>query len=173
MANPLLGYWYRLYTKQTECEEILEAEICKLKKRYRTQHIVMSCNAILDFYFPDYALAVEVDDPGHLKPEKVKKDKERTAKLNAKGIEVMRFTNNEVRTDLSTVLERLCRRLDALQKSPSPQDSRTSDSTRPKRTATKKSGHRLRRAVQVAKLENPDSPELWISLEEARRQSTE
>lgn len=96
MANPVLGYWYRLYTKQTPAEVILESLICKLKMRYRTQHIVMSCNAILDFYFPDYNLALEVDDPGHLKPKQVAKDKERTDKLLAKGIRVIRCTNDDV-----------------------------------------------------------------------------
>lgn len=107
MANPVLSYWYKLYTKQTKAEIALEKLVCKLKVRYRTQHIVMSCNAILDFYFPDYNLALEVDDPGHLKPKQVEKDKLRTIKLEAKGIKVIRFTNDQVNRYPEQVIEGL------------------------------------------------------------------
>ena len=105
MGNRMLSYWYKLYMKQTSSEIRLENYVCKLGVRYRTQHPVLSCAAFLDFYFPDSNLAVEVDDPGHLKVKQAAKDKERTAKLNKKGIRVVRFTNAQVVNDMDYVLE--------------------------------------------------------------------
>lgn len=103
MANILLGYWYKLYTKQTKQEQKLEAEIAKMGARYRTQHPFIAQKAFADFYFPDYKLVVEVDDPGHMKPEQAEKDKKRTTALNALGITVIRFTNEDVDKRLSAV----------------------------------------------------------------------
>lgn len=100
----MLSFWYQLYTKQTAHEQRLEKHVCCLGVRYRTQHIVLSCNAFLDFYFPDHLLAVEVDDPSHSNHIKVQKDIERTEKLNKKGISVIRYTNAQVEYDIDYVI---------------------------------------------------------------------
>lgn len=105
MANIMLSYWYRLYTKQTKHEQMLEKELCKLGVRYRTQHIVLPVKAILDFYLPDYNLCIEVDDISHEK--KTKKDRLRTERLAGIGIRVVRFTNKQVETQLSKVLAQI------------------------------------------------------------------
>jgi very-short-patch-repair endonuclease len=105
MGNKMLSYWYRLYTKQTPAEQVLEKSICKLGIRYRTQHPMLSCGAFLDIYLPDYDLAIEVDDPGHLRSSQVKKDAERTEKLNKKGIRVVRYTNAQVMNDIDYVID--------------------------------------------------------------------
>ena len=103
MANIMLSYWYRLYTKQTKHEQKLEKEICKLGVRYRTQHIMLPVKAILDFYLPDFNLCVEVDDPSHEK--KAKKDRLRTERLAGLGIKVIRFTNKQVDSQPDKVLD--------------------------------------------------------------------
>lgn len=100
----MFKYWYTLYTRQTESETFLERHIPKLGVRYRTQHPVLSAKAILDFYFPDYFLAVEVDDPGHLRKAQIKKDQERNIRLEALGIKTIRFSNKEVLTSPEYVL---------------------------------------------------------------------
>lgn len=105
MANIMLGWWYRLYTKQTKHEQKLEKEVCKLGVRYRTQHIILPVKAILDFYFPDQNLCVEVDDPSHEK--KIKKDRLRTERLAGLGIKTIRFTNKQVEDKIDTVLARI------------------------------------------------------------------
>ena len=111
MANMMLSYWYRLYTKQTKQEVKLEKELCKLGVRYRTQHIVMGARAILDFYLPDYNLCIEVDDPGHLRKQKKSQDQERTKRLTNLGIQVIRYTNDDVdkrmRTTISSIRDYL------------------------------------------------------------------
>jgi very-short-patch-repair endonuclease len=96
MANILLTYWYKLYKDQTRHEEMVEFEISKLGVRYRTQHPFLAQKAFVDFYLPDLDLVVEVDDPKHLLPDRIAKDKKRTALLNSLGITVIRYTNQEV-----------------------------------------------------------------------------
>lgn len=105
MANIMLSYWYRLYTKQTKHEQKLEREICKLGVRYRTQHIMLPVKAILDFYLPDYNLCIEVDDPSHEK--KIKRDRLRTERLAGLGIKTIRFTNSQVDSQIERVMSRI------------------------------------------------------------------
>lgn len=97
----MLVYWYQLYTRQTNAEKALEKEVAKLGVRYRSQHPLLSARAILDFYFPDYNLVIEVDDPSHRTKKGIKKDQERTERLAGLGLNILRFTNEEVLTDAS------------------------------------------------------------------------
>jgi len=62
---------------------------------------------ILDFYCPEKKLAVELDGGQHNLPEARDYDAERTAYLNAHGVKVVRFWNNEVLCEMEGVLERL------------------------------------------------------------------
>jgi very-short-patch-repair endonuclease len=104
VANPLLGYQYRLYNNQTKQEQALEKEVAKLGVRYRTQHLYMGAKAIVDFLFPDYALVVEVDDPSHDK--KKAEDQKRTERLQTLGLKkILRYSNYSIDTKLSSVIE--------------------------------------------------------------------
>lgn len=85
----------------------MEREVAKLGVRYRTQHPFMAQKAFADFYFPDYALVLEIDDPSHNEPEKIKKDLQRTRRLEALGISVIRVTNHQVDTALTDVIEKV------------------------------------------------------------------
>jgi len=107
VANILLSYWYKLYRDQTKQEKAVEAEICKLGVRYRTQHPFMAQKAFADFYFPDYNLILEIDDPSHNEPEKIKKDLQRTRRLEALDLTVIRVTNHQVDTALPDVIEKV------------------------------------------------------------------
>ena len=62
---------------------------------------------ILDFYCPALKLAVELDGGQHNQPDGREYDKARSDYLNAHGIEVIRFWNNEVLRELEGVLARL------------------------------------------------------------------
>jgi len=62
---------------------------------------------ILDFYCPEKTLAVELDGGQHNLPEGREYDAERTAYLNAHGVVVVRFWNNEVLCEMEGVLEKL------------------------------------------------------------------
>lgn len=108
-TNPVLRYWWKLYNEQTEAEQSLEPAIAALGLRYRTQHPVLSIkpSAILDFYFPDYKLAVEVDDDSHFTKAKRKKDADRSTRLASLGIRVYRCTNAEALEEPTTVASRI------------------------------------------------------------------
>lgn len=60
---------------------------------------------VLDFCCPAIRLAVEIDGEAHAGREE--RDAARTAELEAHGYSVIRFRNEEVMSDISTVLERI------------------------------------------------------------------
>lgn len=62
--------------------------------RFRRQHPVD--DYILDFYCPGARLAVEIDGRQHASEEALRYDDERTRGLAARGIRVLRFTNDDV-----------------------------------------------------------------------------
>jgi very-short-patch-repair endonuclease len=62
---------------------------------------------ILDFYYPAVKLAVELDGGQHNQSENKEYDEFRSEYLRAKGIEVIRFWDNEVLLDMQGVLNKL------------------------------------------------------------------
>jgi very-short-patch-repair endonuclease len=60
--------------------------------------------AIMDFYFPDKNLCVEVDGWHHKKPKNKAEDAKRTKSLATKGIKTIRFWNSEVDNDMHLVI---------------------------------------------------------------------
>ena len=76
--------------------------------RFRRQEIFG--NYIADFYCPDARLVIELDGSQHYEEKAVKYDKERTAFLNACGIEVIRFSN----LDVARNFEGICQDIDAI-----------------------------------------------------------
>ena len=74
-----------------------------LSARVRRQHPV--AGYIVDFYVPAFALVVEVD--GGVHDDSVERDAQRTAHLEARGLRVLRFTNDEVLRDPIAIVERV------------------------------------------------------------------
>jgi very-short-patch-repair endonuclease len=72
--------------------------------RFRRQHPVGPF--ILDFYCPDWKLAIEVDGAAHDSPQRAEQDDRRTMWLNNQGINVMRFAARSIlaREELEGVL---------------------------------------------------------------------
>jgi len=68
---------------------------------------------ILDFYCPEIKLAVEMDGGQHNLPENREYDTARTEYLQAHGIKVLRFWNNEVMKEIEGVLARLEAEIDS------------------------------------------------------------
>jgi very-short-patch-repair endonuclease len=67
---------------------------------------------ILDFYCAEAMLAVELDGDVHGEPQQRRHDRRRDEFFNELGIEVLRFWNEEVRTNLDGVLETILRTLE-------------------------------------------------------------
>jgi very-short-patch-repair endonuclease len=68
---------------------------------FRRQHPIGNC--IADFWCADARLVVEVDGGQHNSPKGLMRDARRTALLNAQGIKVIRFWNNDVLQNLNGV----------------------------------------------------------------------
>ena len=96
----------RLRAEATSAEEMLwnALRARQLKGlRIRRQHPVGQC--ILDFYCPRHKLGVELD--GGVHTDRAEEDAARTVHLNSFGYHVLRFANEQVVTDLPTVLEQI------------------------------------------------------------------
>ena len=64
-------------------------------------------HCILDFYCHEKRLAIELDGGQHADSEHREYDEQRTTFLNAQGIKVIRFWNNEVMENIEGVCERI------------------------------------------------------------------
>jgi cyclase len=73
--------------------------------KFRRQHPI-GCY-VADFYSHESRLVIEVDGPIHEKPERREHDLNRDAEMERLGIKVLRFTNEEIRLTMSTVLARI------------------------------------------------------------------
>jgi very-short-patch-repair endonuclease len=60
---------------------------------------------VLDFLCAEHRLVIELDRAGRDKPEQRERDDARTAQLSAFGYRVLRFSNDAVLNDLSSVLK--------------------------------------------------------------------
>lgn len=96
-ARDLLKRAKRMRREPTHAEKVLwkilrDRNIHGLK--FRRQHPILFY--IADFYCHELRLVVEVDGAIHFTPSQIEKDKKRTANLEANGIRVIRFTNEQV-----------------------------------------------------------------------------
>ena len=62
---------------------------------------------IVDFYCKDLKLAVEVDGSIHFREGHQEKDEKRQRRLESLGVKVMRFSDTDVRNNLSWVLNEI------------------------------------------------------------------
>ena len=60
---------------------------------------------IVDFYCAELKLVIEIDGDSHSTPEACIYDTERTAFLESQGLHVVRFSNEQVMTNMSGIFE--------------------------------------------------------------------
>ena len=94
-----------LRKNQTSHEVLLWAKIrrSQLGFKFKRQHSVGPY--ILDFYCPQNKLAIEIDGSQHI--ENKDYDKERSGYLSVLGINVIRFWNNEINTNIDSVIQKI------------------------------------------------------------------
>lgn len=73
-----------------------------LKYKFRRQHPIDFF--IIDFYCADAKLLIEIDGDSHSTKEQQEYDNARTEYLEALGYKVIRFTNNDVRYNINSVV---------------------------------------------------------------------
>lgn len=65
-------------------------------------------NYIVDFFTYDQNLVIEIDGDSHFLTEEAKKyDKKRSDFLNSLGLRIIRFTNIEIKNNLTACIEKL------------------------------------------------------------------
>jgi very-short-patch-repair endonuclease len=84
-------------------EELKNRKI--FKSRFRRQHPVDIF--IVDFYCHEFKLAIEIDGEIDLNQEVAEYDDGRTHDLEKLGIRILRFTNQQVFTDMNTILREI------------------------------------------------------------------
>ena len=109
-ANP---NWYpllkeharRMRNNPTEAETFLWKQLKAqgLGVAFKRQCIIL--DFIADFYSPLANLIIEVDGEYHQAEEQQQLDKEREERLQAKGYNILRFTNEQVLFDIDKVLK--------------------------------------------------------------------
>jgi len=62
---------------------------------------------VLDFYSPEYRLGVEADGGGHYENKGRQRDESRTKKLNELGVEIVRFSDRDILTNIEGIYERI------------------------------------------------------------------
>lgn len=84
-------------------EKLKGKQVCGL--RFRPQHPIDVF--IVDFYCHPLKLGIEVDGGIHLTKEQQEYDVGRTGELNYWGIEVVRFSNEQIEKDIKKVFEKI------------------------------------------------------------------
>jgi very-short-patch-repair endonuclease len=93
----------KLRKNQTQAEKLLWERLRKDKLGVRFLRQKPLGPYIVDFYCAQYRLCIEIDGSSH--NEKEEYDENRTTYLNDHHIRVIRFTNNEIESDLDKVIE--------------------------------------------------------------------
>ncbi len=110
LEEKLKGYARELRASATDAEQKIWYLLRNrnfLGYKFRRQHPIG--NYILDFYCPDAKLAIELDGSQHAENEKY--DRQRSEILQADGIKVLRFWNNDVLRNTEAVLMQLANAL--------------------------------------------------------------
>lgn len=97
-----------LRNNQTIAEHVLWSELRNKQLggfRFKRQHPIQQF--IADFYCHKLQLVIEVDGEIHNVNENKEKDKIRTQELKQLGIQVIRFTNDEVLYDTENVIYKI------------------------------------------------------------------
>ncbi|MCC2671116.1 MAG: hypothetical protein K0Q72_3587 [Armatimonadetes bacterium] len=99
----------REFRKEPTCAENLLWQRIRGERlaglRFRRQHPLGG--AIADFYLAEARLVIEVDGEVHNYPEIRERDQARDEWMKEHGLTVLRITNQQVLTDLETVLNEI------------------------------------------------------------------
>ena len=107
-SGEVFNFARKLRKEQTEAERFLWVRLRgrKLKGfKFRRQHPIK--NWIADFYCHEAKLVIEVDGGIHLNKRQQQSDEGRTYELEGLGLKVLRFTNDEVISEINKVLKEI------------------------------------------------------------------
>ncbi len=106
-VKPIFARAEELRKNPTAAEKLLWLQLKKnqLGVRFKRQHPIWMY--IADFYCHELKLVIEVDGSIHNVKEIMEYDILREEDISSFGIKVIRFRNSEIRTGITTVIERI------------------------------------------------------------------
>ena len=119
LYNELKEKAKEMRNKPTEAEKMLWNVLSDKgigNYKFRRQHIIGEY--IVDFVCLEKRLIIEVDGSIHNELEQIEHDKQRTEWLESKGFKVIRFTNNQVLSDLFNTIENIRKELNTISVAP-------------------------------------------------------
>lgn len=114
----------RLRRDQTEAEKKLWSILRDRQLdgvKFRRQFSIN--NYILDFYAPEYRVRIEADGSQHYEAQYVERDEVRKRELSRIGVDLLRFSDHEILTNISGVSEVIQETLNKKAYTPSPHSS--------------------------------------------------
>jgi very-short-patch-repair endonuclease len=108
MDPEMLGKAKELRKNMTSAENLLWQKLRRkevMGARFRRQHPIN--RFIADFYCHQAKLVIEVDGPYHNEDDQQLYDDGRSKELKDFGIEIIRFTNDEVEANIDKVIEKI------------------------------------------------------------------
>lgn len=117
-SNSIFQRATELRATMTPAEEILwnELHINEWKLKFRRQHPI--ANYVVDFYCHANKLVIELDGSIHDQDEVKKNDVYREQDLRKLGVHVLRFRNEDILNDRSTVLKKIYNTINELANTP-------------------------------------------------------
>jgi very-short-patch-repair endonuclease len=101
-----------LRSKETDAEKFLWHKLrAKRYQNYKFRRQQPIGPYIVDFFCPSKRIAIELDGGGHAEDEQILYDAQRTHYLEASGIQVLRFWNNQIFQNTRSVLEAIYQEL--------------------------------------------------------------
>jgi very-short-patch-repair endonuclease len=132
MPGHLKGVARRLRGAPTSAERVLWRELRKKQiGAFRFRRQVVLCGFIVDFACYEARLVIEVDGATHSTPQEIERDAARDARLRMAGNAVLRFTNDELFSNIDGVLETIRLRLNELRPRFDVEDTRDLHDTPP------------------------------------------
>ena len=113
-SKTIFQYAEVLRKNMTKAEKIVWERLCKNKLgvRIRRQHPIYKY--IVDYYCHEVKLIIEIDGGIHLSKENKECDIDRDTTLNEFGIQIIRFTNEEVINDIDQIIEDIKKKIEEL-----------------------------------------------------------
>ena len=105
----LVSFARKLRNNSTLGEVLFWNEVKGKRLGVRFSRQIPIDNYIVDFYCKDLQLAIEIDGEIHNHPYRVTKDRLRQERLEALGVTFLRFDDQDVRNNMTWVLEEVVR----------------------------------------------------------------